>query len=144
MKTSVDERRYGNVLRRNEKKPGNVRVRNLPTESSSLSRARSVSRLPVLSHDRTTRRYLVLPRPIIIAHIEPNDVPAKVRLSTFRTDPTVPRFSSPDPLSFSHAALAGGRRRRKLRNEAPKLPKWPCERCVGRISLLAFSFVRVC
>lgn len=28
--------------------------------------------------------------------------------------------------SYSHAALAGGRRRRKLRNEAPKLPKWPC------------------
>lgn len=50
----------------------------------------------------------------------------------------------PDPLSFWHAALAGGRRRRKLRNEAPKLPKWPCERCVGRIALLAFSFVRVC
>lgn len=40
-------------------------------------------------------------------------------------------------------ALAGGRRSRKLRNEAPKLPKWPCERCVGRIALLAFSFVRV-
>lgn len=44
---------------------------------------------------------------------------------------------------FSHAVLAGGRRKQKLRNEAPKLPKWPCERCVSRIALLAFSFVRV-
>lgn len=86
----------------------------------------SLSSVPyVLSIDRQTRRYLVLPRPIIIAHIEPDDVPAKVRLSTF-----VPvRQSCPclsRSFSFSHAALAGGRRRRKLRNEAPKLPKWPC------------------
>lgn len=86
----------------------------------------SLSPVPyVLSIDRQTRRYLVLPRPIIIAHIEPDDVPAKVRLSTFvpvrQSCPSLSRSSS-----FSHAALAGGRRRQKLRNEAPKLPKWPC------------------
>lgn len=118
----------------------------MPTESFSLSLTLSPFLLTVLSIDRATQRYLVLPRPIIIAHIEPNDVPAKVRLSTFGTDPTVLLSYVTLALSlspFSHAVLAGGRRKQKLRNEAPKLPKWPCERCVSRIALLAFSFVRV-
>lgn len=136
-KTNVDNERSvpTNV------KPNNVR--DLPTESFSLSLSPFL--LTVLSIDRATQRYLVLPRPIIIAHIEPNDVPAKVRLSTFDTDPTVLlSFARSFSLSpFSHAVLAGGRRKQKLRNEAPKLPKWPCERCVSRIALLAFSFVRV-
>lgn len=77
-KTSVDKQR--SVM--TDEKPG----RRTSTETcrrnpSSPSRAPFL--LTVLSIDRTTRRYLVLPRPIIIAHIEPNDVPAKVRLSTF-------------------------------------------------------------
>lgn len=45
------------------------------------------------------------------------------RLSFRLDNPVLP---SPVLSPFSHAALAGGRQRRKLRNEAPKLPKWPC------------------
>lgn len=69
----------------------------------------------LLSIDRRTRRYLVLPRPIIIAHIEPDDVPAKVRLSTF-----VPvKHSCPSPLPFS-LLFARGSRGRTTEAKAPQ------------------------
>jgi len=140
----IDEKAWKMTYRITNVKSDNIRVRNLPMESSSLFLSLALFLLIVLSIDRATRRYLVLPRPIIIAHIEPNDVPGKVRLSTFVPIRQFSPVSLSLPLSLSsHAALAGGRRRQKLRNEAAKLPKWPYERCVGRIALLAFSFVRV-
>lgn len=69
-------------------KPDNVRSAEPADGVSSLSLSLRLTLSPfllyraTLSIDRATRRYLVLPRPIIIAHIEPDDVPAEVRLST--------------------------------------------------------------
>lgn len=112
-KTNVDNERSvpTNV------KPNNVR--DLPTESFSLSLSLSPFLLTVLSIDRATQRYLVLPRPIIIAHIEPNDVPAKVRLSTFGTDPTVLLSYVSLALSLS-LSFARGPRGRTTEAKAPQ------------------------
>lgn len=45
---------------------------------------------------------------------------------------------------LSHAALAGGRRRQKLRNEAPKLPKWPCAMQARRSDRSSGLFLCAC
>lgn len=110
-KTNVDNERSvpTNV------KPNNVRY----ADGVVLSLSLSPFLLTVLSIDRATQRYLVLPRPIIIAHIEPNDVPAKVRLSTFGTDPTVLLSYVSLALSFS-LSFARGPRGRTTEAKAPQ------------------------
>lgn len=103
-----------------KKKPDNVRMPKL-ADGVVLPFSLSyflVSFLIMLSIDRATRRYVVLPRPIIIAHIEPDDVLAKVRLMIFVPFPTVPRlpFSSRDSPFF----LARGPRGRTTETKAPQ------------------------
>lgn len=133
----------------NEENPDNVRVRNLPTESS-FSRARALRfSLPRYQSTERPDDAISSSRDRLLSRTSSRTTYPRKYVSrlSYRSDSL--EFSYPPvslSLSFSflaRGALAGGRRRRKLRNEAPKLPKWPCERCVGRIALLAFSFVRV-
>lgn len=113
----------------------------------TLRKSRFLSRFLSTCYRSTdqTRRYLVLPRPILIVHIEPDDVLVKVRFFYFRL--SVRRFgltlySSP----FPHAILAGGRRRRKAPQRSAEASKmavcdanasveslsWPFPLCVSR------------
>jgi len=91
-KTSQDDERASK--RTNKQKPDNAT--NVKTYSGG-SLVFSLSFSLRLSIGRPTRRYLVLPRLVFIAHIEPDDVPAKVRFLTFdyRSDDSVSPFSSP-------------------------------------------------
>lgn len=131
----------------------NVRVRNLPTELFSLSFSLSLTCVSSVSpycyqsteRDRTRPDAISSSRGRLLSRTSSRTTYLQKYVSRLSYRSDSPAFFSTVPfsLSFRLSCTRPSRedeRRRKLRNEAPKLPKWPCERCVGRI---AFSFVRV-
>lgn len=91
--------------------------------------------------DRPSRRYLVLPRPITIAHIEPDNVSdAKVRVSRVLSA----LLLCSDLQSYPRRGPRGRTTQAEAPQRSAEASKMAVRRKrVGRIALLAFSFVRV-